>query len=75
LIALEEAKRLLLLSVYPTVQAGERQRIVDSKASEEFTRCRVEKSYRRGQSYEYVDIDTNALVDYPEYEARLVTSV
>jgi hypothetical protein len=65
-----ESKRELLLRLSPNIQDAEKQRQVDISTCEQFTRCKVTKSYRRGCSYEYRDIDNDMLVPYDEYERR-----
>jgi hypothetical protein len=52
------------------ISDAEKQRQIDSKQCEDFTRCKVGKSKGRNSSFEYTDIDTEMLVATEEYEIR-----
>lgn len=50
---------------------GEKQRNLDQRNSEEFTRCKVVKIRTRTRTFEYTDIDNGEVVEPEEYEKRL----
>lgn len=52
------------------VADAEKQRLLDSKACEEYTKCKVEKSRSKCTAYVYVDMETGYAVDSGEYERR-----
>lgn len=67
---LTDAKKALLLSLTPMISDADKQRQIDSKQCEDFTRCKVGKSKGRNSSFEYTDIDTDLIVATDEYEIR-----
>ena len=54
----------------PMVADAEKQRQLDAKACEEYTKCKVEKSRSKCTAYVYVDVETGNAVDSGEYEKR-----
>lgn len=67
-----ESKKAVLLSLSPMLTDAERQRKGDSIEVETFTRCRVDKGRDRSSYYDYIDIDTNLIVDPIEYQRRYI---
>lgn len=65
-----DAKKALLHSLSPMLSDSESQRKQDSQACESFTRCKSSKTRGPRQIYEYIDVDTQSLVEYAEYEKR-----
>mmetsp|Transcript_2055 Transcript_2055/g.3236 ORF Transcript_2055/g.3236 Transcript_2055/m.3236 type:complete len:663 (-) Transcript_2055:166-2154(-) len=65
-----EAKKALLLSLSPMLKDADEQKKKDSAACEAFTRCRSIKGKGSYGIYEYIDVDIQLRVDFPEFEKR-----
>lgn len=69
-----EAKKALLVSLTPLLVQAEADRLAESKACEEFTRCRVVKvKGNRNVCYSYCDVDNEDVVPWEDFEMRYVS--
>jgi hypothetical protein len=69
-----ESKKQLLFSLSPMLSEAESQRLKDTMECENFTRCKWGKAKTKSSSYEYIDIDTQNVIQYEDYEKRFFFS-
>lgn len=65
-----DGKKFVLLSIAPSLEVADKQRKLDTQATENFTRCKVCKSRGRLSHFEYRDIDIDMVISESEYEKR-----
>jgi hypothetical protein len=65
-----DAKRLVITNIIPALSRSDSVKKGDALKVQEFTRCRVIKSYSPYSCYTYIDVDTMQGVHECEYERR-----
>lgn len=64
-----ENRREILLGLSPMLTDADTQRKLEVEACEVYTKCKSSK-VRTRNTYEYIDVQTSKVVDFPEYERR-----